>query len=328
VVPGAFERAVSARLSGLGVDALIVAATHTHAGPGGYWDSLPGELGGTGPYDAATFERLADAIAGAVRDALADRGPATLSVARGRFPELARNRGGGSVDGRVLSLRVARPGGAPVAELVSFAAHATMLGGKNRLVSGDWPARLLAAGRGGTRLFFQGAVGDQSTHLLPGSEGEDPLDAYAGALDGYLARLDAGPPDPAPRLGVASATVALPRMSPGALPRFLRPAAATLLGGTFPTAARVTAVRAGEVLLVFTPAEPVEAVGRSWREAAGPGAEVISLASDYVGYVETAERFREGAGEAKRAYFGPQLATRLEAGVVAAARAADGAAPP
>ncbi|HET9555006.1 MAG TPA: hypothetical protein VFP50_18715, partial [Anaeromyxobacteraceae bacterium] len=107
------------------------------------------------------------------------------------------------------------------------------------------------------------------------------------------------------------------------LPRWLRPAAATLLGGTFPAAARVTAVRAGDALLVFTPSEPVEAVGRSWREAAGPGAEVLSLASDYVGYVETAEKFREGSGEAKRSYYGPQLATRLEAAVVAAARAVD-----
>ncbi|HET9553326.1 MAG TPA: neutral/alkaline non-lysosomal ceramidase N-terminal domain-containing protein, partial [Anaeromyxobacteraceae bacterium] len=193
VVPGALERAVSARLAGAGVDALVVAATHTHAGPGGYWDSLPGELGATGPYDAATFERVADAVAGAVRDALAARAPATLAVARGRFPELVRNRGGGSVDGRVLSVRVARPGGEPVAELVSFAAHPTMLGGRNRLVSGDWPARLLAGAKGGTRLFFQGAVGDQSTHLLPGDEEADPLDAYAGALDGYLARLEAGP---------------------------------------------------------------------------------------------------------------------------------------
>ena len=119
--------------------------------------------------------------------------------------------------------------------------------------------------------------------------------------------------------------MALPPLGPGAVPAWLRPAARSLLGGVLPGTARVTAVRLGSLLLVATPAEPVEAVGRAWRAAAGPDAELLSLADGYVGYVDTAARFTAGAGEAHRSYYGPELAARLEAAVAAAAQAADAA---
>jgi hypothetical protein len=69
------------------------------------------------------------------------------------------------------------------------------------------------------------------------------------------------------------------------------------------------------------PAEPGEAVGRAWREALGPDAEVVSLANDYVGYVDTAEQVLARRGEARRTYLGPDLAQVLGDGLRAAARA-------
>jgi hypothetical protein len=322
LIPGALEAAVQSRVAGLGLDAVVVGATHTHAGPGGYWDAWAGEVAATGPYDPAALERLADAVAGTIRDAHAARGPATVAVGRGRAPELVRNRTGAAVDGRLLSLRVARPDGAPVAELISFGSHPTLLGARNRLISGDWVGRLLANGRRGTRLFFQGAGGDQSVRSP--AAGGDPLEAYARALGGAIDQLPLHRLDQAPALSVATATVTLPPTGPGAIPAFLRPAAATLLGGMLPAAASVTAVRVGGLLLLFTPSEPVEAVGRRWRERAGAEAEVLGLSGDYVGYVETAARFQAGAGEAQRSYYGPELAERLEAAVVAAAERVGG----
>jgi hypothetical protein len=321
LVPGALSRAVTARLADLGLDAVVVGATHTHAGPGGFWDSLPGELGAAGPYDRAAFDRLVDAIVGAVRDAHAARGPASLAVSRGRAEGLVRNRTGAAVDARVLAVRLARPDGRPVAELVTFAAHPTLLGSRNRRISGDWAGRLLSTSPRGTRLFFQGAIGDQSA-VPPTIPGLEPVETYAAALGAAVDGLAPPAGEPAPRLAVASATVPLPPLAPAAVPRELWPATFTALGGTFPARATVTAVRLGGVLLVFTPAEPVEAVGRAWRALAGPDAEVISLAGDYVGYVDTAARVEAGAGEAKRSYYGPGLAARLEPAVQAAALAA------
>jgi hypothetical protein len=154
------------------------------------------------------------------------------------------------------------------------------------------------------------------------SPGEAEHAAYARLLGDSIDVLQGGPAEGSPRLAVAAATVTLPPIDPGAVPRPLRAAARSLLGGLLPGTARVTAVRLGPLLLLATPAEPVEAVGRAWRAAAGPDAELISLVGGYVGYVETASLFAAGSGEAHRSYYGADLAARLEAAVAAAARAA------
>jgi len=62
-------------------------------------------------------------------------------------------------------------------------------------------------------------------------------------------------------------------------------------------------------------------VARAWRHAAGPGAEILSLADDYAGYVEAPARMARGEGETRRTYYGPELAARLEAALDLAARA-------
>ncbi len=329
LVPEALDEAVRGRLSDLGLDALLLAPTHTHAGPGGYWDSLAGEVGATGPYHPDTFARLVDDLVATVRAAHAARGPARLEVIRARLEGLSRSRTGAEPDGRLLVVRLARPSGEPVAELVGFPAHATFLGRWNRQLSGDWPGRLLVAGARGPRLFVQGAIGDQSVRLPPGAvgPGEPEHAAYARLLGDSIDVLGGRSFAASPRLAVASATVALPALAPGAVPALLRPAARSLLEGLLPGSARVTALRLGPVLLVATPAEPVEAVGRAWRAAAGPDAELLSLVGGYVGYVDTASRFTAGEGEARRSYYGPGLAARLEEAVVSAARAVDPAPP-
>ncbi len=330
VIPEALERAVQAALADLKLDALLLTATHTHAGPGGYWDSLPGEWFATGRYDQATFDRLVVDIGAVVRAATAALGPATLSTQVSHVDGLVQNRNGGRVGGRLLVARLTRPGGAPVAELLRFTAHPTFLGKANARISGDWPGKLLAAGVRGPRIFFQGAIGDQSVMVPPGAVklGESELAAYARLLDDTINVLSTGPADASPRLSVAVARVNLPRLSPGALPHLLWPAARTLLGGSMPTTAQVTAVRLGSLLLVGTPSEPTEAEAIQWRLMAGPGAITLSLASGYIGYVETREAFETGAGEARRSYYGAELGGKLAQAIAAAAQAADGLTPP
>jgi neutral ceramidase len=326
LIPEELSLAVKSRVADLGLDAVVVAASHTHAGPGGYWDSLPGSLGGTGPYDPGAVERLVEALAGAIREAHAARAPASLALARGRDVTLAQSRDDAEVDGRLLALRLTRPSGAPLAELLAFAAHPTVLGMANRRISGDWPGALLRAAPRGPRLFFQGAVGDQSVRW-PDAPNEARLEAYAASIGAALEALPAGPTEPSPRLAVAVAAVTLPRISVAGVPALLRPAVTTVAGGTFPVQAQVTALRLGGALLLFTPSEPVEAVGRAWRAAAGPDAEVLSLSDGYIGYVDTAAQVEAGRGEAPRTYYGPGLGVRLESAVAAAARAADAATP-
>ena len=319
LVPVEVSRAVEEKVSDLGLDLVLVAATHTHAGPGGYWRNPVGERAATGPYDARVFAALVDRLAEAVRKAAAAREPAALSASRADLSAFVYSRDGEEVDGRLLALRLASQSGRPLAEVVVFAAHATILGSENRRLSGDWPGFLMRS-RPGVALFFQGAIGDQSARMPDGT----PIspEAYGRAVDGRVAALAFPPGDPRPPLAVATASVLLPEPSPGAAPPLLRRLATNLLYDLVPARSRVAAVRLGPTLLLAVPAEPVALVAHGWREATGEGSEVVSLAGDYLGYVETPENAARGTGETVRTYYGPELAERLGRAVLAAAGAA------
>ena len=318
LVPEALEAAVRARVTDLGLDGLVVAATHTHAGPGGYWAHAFGERIATGPYDPRLRDLVAGAIADAVRRADAALAPARVAVARGAAADLARSRSGGAEDGRLTVVRVVGdPGGAPVAELVVFGAHPTILGKDNRRISGDWPGRLLADGRHGVRLFMQGALGDQS---VEGPSSVTP-EKFAEALSARVASLRSAAPSASTAVAFASVELGLPSPDPWAAPPLLRRAARNLAHGAFPASAHVEAVRVGDLVLAFLPAEPTAAVAAGWRPSLPPGTELVSLAGGYLGYVEEPARMTAGAGETVRTYYGPELAKLLgDAARMAAAR--------
>jgi hypothetical protein len=80
--------------------------------------------------------------------------------------------------------------------------------------------------------------------------------------------------------------------------------------------------------LASVPGEPVAQLGIDWRRSLGTSA-ILSLADDYVGYVEQPSVMAAGAGETKRTYFGPELADRLFQGLrLASATAGKGAMTP
>jgi neutral ceramidase len=320
LVPEALARAVERQGRDLGLDQVIVAATHTHAGPGGYWDSALGGRLATAPYDPAVLSLLSEGAARALRQAQAALAPARLSAGVGDGRGLVANRDGTEVDGRLVSVRLSGAGGEPIGELALLGSHPTMLGMDNRLLSGDWPGALMRSRP--ALLFFQGALGDQTTHA-PGDGAATP-EAYAGAVAARLDAVARSAPDGAPPFGAARAEVPLPPASPGAVPALLRAAAGRLFSRSLPGAAAVVAVRLGPLLLLATPAEPTARVAAGWREAAGAGAEVLSLAGPYAGYVEAPERMARGEGETARTYYGPELAARLGEAAALAGRAARG----
>jgi neutral ceramidase len=329
LVPAALRARVEKRLTALVPEVLLVAATHTHAGPGGHWEDALGERFGTGPFDPRVLDAMAARIAQAVEAAAAARAPATLAVARSRRADLVVNRDEGDPDGRLLVIRAERAPGDVVGQVVVFPSHATVLGSRNRLISGDWPAAL-ARDLPGTTVVLQGAEGDQTWHLPPPPPSAPlPLpevapEDFAREVASEVRRLPFPPGDPDVKLAAATVWVTLPDPSFGAVPAFLDRLVSNLLWSWLPPAVSVTALRLGPALLLAVPAEPGEAVGRRWRELLGPEAEVVSLVNDYVGYVDTPERVRARTGEAKRTYLGPDLAQVLGDGLIVAARAAEG----
>lgn len=317
LVPEALDAAVRARVADLNLTGLVIAATHTHAGPGGFWRHPLGERMATGPYDPRVEDAVVAAISGAVRRAAAALAPARVSLGRGSAEDLARSRSGGAEDAPLTVVRVERSDGAPIAELAVFAAHPTILGKRNRTIAGDWPAEFVALGDHGVRLFAQGALGDQSCE---GPASTSP-ETYASALSARVAALAFGPAEAAPALAFAAVETTLPLPAPGAVPAVFRRAARNLAFDAVPATARVQAVRIGRALLVAVPAEPVASVAAAWRASLPADSAIVSVANGYVGYVEAPERMAESAGENVRTYYGPELAARLGAAVRAAADA-------
>ncbi len=170
---------------------VVICCSHTHAGPIAYADHRSSRA------RRATVNTLVGRIAHAVRRAASALIPVELAWGQAEAG-IAINRrerrpdgevvigvnAGGPIDRSVgvLSVRAADStsarDGAPLATVVNFACHGTVLGPGNLLVSADWIGAMrprVERALGGLTLFLQGAAGD----LNPNHEwGEgDPWEA-------------------------------------------------------------------------------------------------------------------------------------------------------
>jgi hypothetical protein len=301
-----------ARRAGVARDSLLLSATHTHSGPGGYWDAGRGRLF-MGPYDARAFGELAERIAHAVTEARRAHAPARLLGATGRVAGASANRRRlhGPTDPELTLLRVETHEGA--IDLVSFSAH-PVIGciREPHTVSADWPGELCARieARGRRALFFQGAVGGLSP-IFPEfpMRYDEHLDLMTTLLERGVERAEAAlAPVCATPLEVRVVAVpAEPRCNvfaaPGALWRLADAASWPLRRylATMARQARDTPVaplhllRLGEAALLGTPCDlgvtVALALKRVLREAGVRLPAVGSQANAYVGYVHLPEDY-------------------------------------
>ncbi len=154
-------------LAAAGVEHFFLVASHTHHGPVLELDSWPNVKK---PY----VKQLEDKLISVIVEAANALQPARLGVAA---KEVAWNRNRHSkradkpVDRELLVVRIEDGQGKPLAHLVNFAAHPTMLDAKLMKFSADYPgamAELVEKETGAPCLFLQGAAGDLSAS--PGKE--------------------------------------------------------------------------------------------------------------------------------------------------------------
>ncbi len=144
---------------------LIIAATHTHSGP-----VTSGEK-----VDAEWLESLSDKIFTAINEAASSMTPVKVKVGVGtsdvgvnrreRQPDgkiaLGHNEDG-FVDRQVGVIRIYTES-SPVATLINYGCHGTVLGGRNYLISADYmgaAVRRVQDAVGGVVTFFNGAPGN------------------------------------------------------------------------------------------------------------------------------------------------------------------------
>ncbi|MGO9829220.1 MAG: neutral/alkaline non-lysosomal ceramidase N-terminal domain-containing protein [Myxococcaceae bacterium] len=299
----ALEKAIRQAAMPLGLTEVWVAVTHTHSGPGGYASNPLVQVAGTGLLHRRVREAVVAAAAGALRDANQARRPVSLRFGEATLPELVGAREmPQDVDAR-LSRLVFNGEAGPVAQLLVFACHPTLVPRPPAGLDADWPGRLAEAeaARGhGVTLVLQGAVGNVSPALH--GEGGERLERFVAALGAAVDGLPLA--EVPPGLSVARVSVQLPGPDAERLvPRVLRPLSDNVLCAAAPSLASVGLLQLGPLVLLGVPAEPSAAAGRVLEEAAG-ARRVVSLVNGYLGYVETPEHLERGEGEAERQLLG------------------------
>jgi len=171
--------------------------THTHAapevGPPDMYKALLGRSDHEWDREYTTF--FTDALIDAIKTARDRLEPARISftttTANANINRRAKDVDGkvslglnpdGPVDRQVNLIRVQRPDGAPIALVVNYAMHGTVMSGQNLKISGDGPgvvSAYLEEQLGGTVLYVNGAAGN----IAP------IYSVYADASSGHLSQF-------------------------------------------------------------------------------------------------------------------------------------------
>ena len=343
-------------VAGLGAswraDQVLVAATHTHSGPGGYWPTTAGRFF-MGRLRPAVRDHLVDAAVRAITDAARDLRPARASAGRDEARGLTSNRclPCGPTDDEVVVLRLDRSDGAIA--LAEIAGHPVVVAEHDQAaVSADWPGavRRRLEERGLRPVVLTGALAGLSV-IFPEfpTELSRHLDLVASlATDATVRALDGATPLARPAVGAAVVRVATGTPRVRIYPK-TRPFAhlaswplRQLMTGYFRAATEpgsasvpVHALRVGPFALLGFPCDlgvEIALQARAATRAAGHAPVAIaSQVGGYAGYVHHLEATTGTPAPSQRdlwtyenamGFFGPALARRLEdAAATALARA-------
>ena len=331
LVPEALARDLEARVADLRLDGVVLVATHTHSSVGGFDRRLLAQVVGTGRYRSDVVACLLDRSADAVRRAAGQVVPVRVWTGQTRLEGWAANRStpGAPIDDALTVAELRSEGGVSLATIAVVAAHPTLFPREAPLLSADYPGeamRRLSAGRG-PALLFQGAGGD----ALPRGSGVDAIVENGAFVAERVLETLATARAAEDRLEFADVEVHLPPAEPQGLRSFfIRRPAANVVDWVAPSTARVSMVTLGDVMLLGVPGEPTALAAAGILASLPPAAvrdrkvRVVGLAQGYVGYIDAPERVRAGHGEARRAWFGPDLLDRVTRGLEAAVSAGRG----
>jgi len=152
--------AIRSRIRKVGIEYSFIAATHTHHGPVLELSNKAGR--GKGRFDAAIryYSQLEDAIVQAILDANKKLKPAKMAVGMAKLDSFNFNRQEhfkpAPVDNELAVMRFDDSSGKPVAILVNFAAHPTMVSKALLKFSAGYPGvgKRLWKRAGSQRSFF------------------------------------------------------------------------------------------------------------------------------------------------------------------------------
>ena len=340
--PPQFKAAVIQRLSseGWNADQVMLLPSHTHTS----FDMMalhPGNTFGipqVGVFHKELFDRTADQLAKAVRDA----GKKTLPVVAGSttvsVPDRNRNRRRGLTahDTDLTVTRIDTIEGSPLAVLVNWTAHPTFMDENDMLFSGDWPGQLQRTlealiGRGVTAMYYNGAEGDQSpTPPAESASNWERAERYGRDMGIQTWRVwEKIHPRGVKELAYHTEKIVLPKTTWH--PDFMKSGGAEyglnetmirgLLDALQPAQTRTTSFRLGDLVILGVSGEMAAELGMEMktRARAITGATSVTvggLADEWVSYILSAEEYRKGGYEASVSFYGETLGSTMVEGIV------------
>lgn len=288
---------------------VVLAATHTHSGPGAFGKKFLEKLS-MGHADPEVFAFLSARIAQAVLAASAQSQPVTARVASAATEGLVVNRmnADGPTDPELSVVVFDDPKGTPRAVVAGFTAHPTTLGAWNRQLSADYPgvvAQMVEARYPeAVCLFVAGAVGDQGP--VKQGRGFEAAQHLGGALAAKAVALIEGPPrGEMATLAASQRVVALPkaqvRLGRWTLPGWLS-------RGLVDDDATLSLVSVGSALFIGVPCDLGVELGVALKRHArtrGFQPLIVGFANDYIGYCMAASVYPTDRYEATMMFNGP-----------------------
>ncbi|HEY3450632.1 MAG TPA: neutral/alkaline non-lysosomal ceramidase N-terminal domain-containing protein, partial [Myxococcales bacterium] len=188
---------------------VFLSATHTHSGPGGYSYYALYDLSVLG-FNPQNFDAIVEGLYQSIARAHANLAPGRIFVAEGdlldtsinrsraaydKNPQVERDRYPYDLDKRMTLLRLQTLAGDEIGLVDWFGVHATSMGNKNRLISGDNKGYAsyrferekgtdYSAARSFVAAFAQATAGDSSPNIFGGEDGGGADDFESTALSG------------------------------------------------------------------------------------------------------------------------------------------------
>lgn len=304
---------ISKRFKGLRI---YFGASHTHSGPGG-WARKRLEQIVIGRFDPRCLDLLVNGMGRAISQAIEGLEPARMGFGSTQVPEFIKNRliEDGEVDPELTVLYAEGIDGKPMAALLIYSAHPTVLGSENMLLSGDYPGylqRRFEEELGCGAIFMAGAVGSMGPKVKrKGFEaaremGEQIATKAIEMIKGMSLTSKV-------KLTSSKVEVHLPPLQ-FRLTDWLRvfPAVSGFIhdGKTYLQLARVN-----DLLFIGTPCDlsGEMALGiKSYASRKGLRTVLTSFNGDYIGYVLPDERYElEGYETRTMSFFGPHMGSYM-----------------
>jgi hypothetical protein len=313
--------------------------THTHSAP---------EVGPPGMYDVLLKGRsdhewhreylrfIESTLISGVKDARSRLAPARIALgvgmARANINRRARDLDGtislglnpdGPVDRQIGLIRLEKPDGSPIALVANYAMHGTALGGRFTEISGDGPgvvASYVEEKLGAPMLYINGAAGNVAPIY---TVQPDVKSAHLGEFRVLLGDkiLDAnrslGAGGPEARLWLGEKWIETPRKAGMGWPVDLPAYAAKSAGGADLVRIPVRFLRINDSVVWSSPVELFsEIVFRIRSESPFRYTFYFGYANGWLGYLPTAEAFRQGGYEPRTSPFTAQVEKDYGDGIV------------